>query len=110
MRLIAEWLIGQRLRGYSESPPPKKQKKTVTRKHLMRQYLWQTRSTDITTRANVPRIGNIEPYIYTPQWKRQHIYTPNWKRNQRHQQRWGEGTVFNRSAPLVEGDWLIMQQ
>jgi len=110
MRLVAEWLIGQRLKGYSEPPPPKKQKKTVTRKHLMRQYLWQTQATDITTRANVPQSINAEPRIYNRQWKRQHIYTPNWKRKQRHQQRWGEGTVFNRSAPLVEGDWLIMQQ
>jgi len=110
MRLVAEWLIEQRLRGYSEPTPPKRQRMTVTRKHLMRQYLWQTRLTDITTRANTPRVGNAEQYVYTPQWKRQYIYTPNWKRKERHQRRWGGGTVFNRGAPLIEGDWLIMQQ
>jgi len=110
MRLVAEWLIGQRLKGYSEPPPVKKQKKTVTRKHLMRQYIWQAQGTDITTRANMPQSNNVEPRIYTLQWKRQYVYTPNWKRKQRHQQKWGEGTVFNRSAPLIEGDWLIMQQ
>ena len=100
MRLVAEWLIEQRLRGYVEPVPPKKQKMTVTRKHLMRQYLWQTRLIDITTRANTPRMGVADRYIYTP----------NWKRNERHQRRWGAGTTFNRGAPLIEGDWLIMQQ
>jgi len=100
MQLVAEWLIEQRLRGYNEPVPPKKQKMTVTRKHLMRQYLWQTRMTDINTRASMSQEKIAKRYIYTP----------NWKRKERHQRRWGAGTTFNRGAPLIEGDWLIMQQ
>ena len=100
MRLVAEWLIEQRLRGYAEPVPPKKKRMSVTRKQLMRQYLWQTRLIDTNTRTDVVKKGGTNKYLYTP----------NWKRKERHQRRWGIGTGFNRGALLVEGDWLIMQQ
>ena len=109
-RLVAEWLIAQRLRGYSEPPPAKKQKMTVNRKQLMRQYQWQTEQVDINTRAHSSLVTSPEDYTLTPNWQKQYIYTPNWKRKERFQKRGGEGMIFNRSAPLIEGDWLIMMQ
>jgi len=100
MKLIAEWIIDQRLKGYVELTTPKKRKTSVSRKQLMRQYQWQTRLVDINTRARMPQKGIADKCVYTP----------NWKRKERNARRWGTNMPFNRGAALTVGDWLIMQR
>ena len=100
MRLIAEWLITQRIGGSEESAPAKKRKIAISRKTLMSRYQWHTRTTDINTRA-----------IKTPQdMNNRYIYTPNWERKEKHKRKRGAGVNYNRNAGMVEGDWLILQQ
>ena len=100
MRLIAEWLIAQRIVGGGDSVPAKKRKIAISRKTLMNRYQWQTRTTDTNTRTT------RQPQDMTNRY----IHTPNWERKERHQRKWGAGVNYNRNAGLVEGDWLILQQ
>jgi len=100
MRLIAEWLIEQRIRDYSEASPPKKPRLSDERKHLMRRYQWHTRNVDTNT-----RMIQMPPGI-----ERQYVYTSNWRRKEKYTKKWGTSIGFNRSVPLVEGDWIIMQE
>jgi len=99
-RLLAEWLIDQRIKAYDYTMTPKKRKVEMDRKMLMRNYNWQTSRVDVTTRAVTPPCGRFLPFHYMP----------NWKREDRYVRQWGLGVPGNRGALLTQGDWLILEQ